>query len=142
MLRSTSSATCSTRAAGSRSSAAARPIAESGAAWERFHPHDALEATWRLIGAANAHLEQHEPWKLDPGPEVDAVLGDALEVIRLVAVLASPAMPSVCADIWRRVGLAGSPGDAPFAEASRWGGYPGDLAVERGEPLFPRRADA
>ena len=29
----------------------------------------ALEATWRLIREANAHLEANEPWKIEPGPE-------------------------------------------------------------------------
>ena len=55
------------------------------AAWARWAPHEALEETWRLIGAANAELEVAEPWKNDPGPAVDAVLGDALEVLRIVA---------------------------------------------------------
>ncbi len=45
------------------------------AAWARWAPHEALEETWRLIGAANAELEAAEPWKMEPGPEVDAVLG-------------------------------------------------------------------
>ena len=56
-------------------------------------PSLALEATWRLLRETNAYLEANEPWKAEPGPEVDAVLGDALEVLRIVAVLASPAMP-------------------------------------------------
>ena len=65
--------------------------------WERFAPHEALAATWRLIGAANALLESTEPWKMEPGPEVDAVLGSALEALRIVALLASPAMPATAA---------------------------------------------
>jgi methionyl-tRNA synthetase len=98
-----------------------------------------LEITWKLIAAANAALEQAEPWKLEPGPVVNEVLGDALEVLRLVAILASPAMPSVTQEIWRRLGLAGTPRDGDFAEATTWGGYPGGTAVEKGDPLFPRR---
>ena len=56
----------------------------------RWAPHEALEATWRLIGATNARLEAAEPWKMDPGPAVDAVLGDALEVLRIVAISGGP----------------------------------------------------
>ena len=111
-------------------------------AWRANHPSDALARTWTLIGAANAALEIAEPWKLEPGPEVEAVLGDAIEVLRIVAVLASPAMPATAAEIWRRIGLSGTP-DAPGAGSPggvmTWGGYPGDLEVERAEPLFPRR---
>ena len=112
--------------------------AETAEAWDRIVPSEALEATWRLIREANAYLEANEPWKMDPGPDVDAVMGDALEVLRIVAVLASPAMPTTCAEIWRRIGLAGSPEGQRLPDAAGWGGYPGGLAVEKGDPLFPR----
>jgi methionyl-tRNA synthetase len=111
-------------------------------AWARFAPQDALEATWRLLRAANAELERLEPWKLPPGQELDGVLGDALEVLRIVAVLVSPAMPNVAAELWARLGLPGRP-DAPGAAGEggqlEWGGYPGGLFVVKGEALFPRR---
>ncbi|MBP1632330.1 MAG: metG [Acidobacteria bacterium] len=118
--------------------AAARAYEETARAWERVSPSEALEATWRLIREANSHLEAHEPWKMTPGPEVEAVLGDALEVLRLVAVLASPAVPGAAAEIWRRLGLPGSPEDQRLPGAAAWGGYPGGLPVTRGAPLFPR----
>jgi methionyl-tRNA synthetase len=107
-------------------------------AWEDVQPSIALEATWRLVRETNAHLEAHEPWKADPGPEVDAVLGDALEALRIVAVLASPAVPAACGEVWRRIGLPGSPEEQRLPAAAAWGGYPGGLPVEKGAPLFPR----
>ncbi|TML63929.1 MAG: methionine--tRNA ligase [Actinobacteria bacterium] len=110
------------------------------AAWARFAPNDALDATWRLIRETNAYLETNEPWKAEPGPGVDAVMGDALEALRIVAVLASPAVPAACSEVWRRIGLPGSPADQRVPEAATWGGYPGDLPVEKGAPLFPRKA--
>jgi methionyl-tRNA synthetase len=108
-------------------------------AWDRLAPADALEATWRLIRETNAYLEAHEPWKADPGPEVDSVMGDALEALRIVAVLASPAVPRAAAETWRRLGLPGAPADQRLPGAAAWGAYPGGLAVEKGAPLFPRR---
>ena len=119
----------------------AEVVATATEAWGAFAPHRALEATWRLIGAANAALEASEPWRQPPGPDVDRVLGDALEVLRVVAVLASPAMPAAAAEIWRRLGLDGSPADQRLPGAVAWAGYPGALAVEKGTPLFPRRRD-
>ena len=115
------------------------PTRHAAAAWDRLAPSEALDATWRLIRETNAHLETTEPWKAEPGPEVDAVLGDALEALRIVAVLASPAIPAASAEIWRRLGLPGSPADQRLPEAAAWGGYPGGLPVEKGPPLFPRR---
>ena len=108
------------------------------AAWSRVAPSVALEETWKLIRAANSHLEEHEPWKMEPGEDLDRIMGDALEVLRIVAVLAYPAIPRSSVAIWERIGLDGSPGDARLPDAANWGGYPGGLAVFKGDPLFPR----
>jgi methionyl-tRNA synthetase len=116
----------------------AQAVAQTGAAWERIAPSEALEATWRLVRETNAALEAAEPWKAEPGPAVNAVLGDALEILRIVAVLVSPALTRAAQEIWRRIGLAGSVADQRLPEAARWGGYPGGLKVEKGSPLFPR----
>jgi methionyl-tRNA synthetase len=117
---------------------AAEVVSATRAGWEAVTPSQALEATWRLVREANAHLEQHEPWKAEPGPRVDAVLGDALEVLRIVAVLASPAIPGAAAEIWRRIGLDGRPDECRVPDDVAWGGYPGGLPVEKGPALFPR----
>ena len=111
------------------------------AAWDRVAPSEALEATWRLVRETNATLEAAQPWKMAPGPEVDVVMGDALEALRIVALLASPAMPVAGEEIWRRIGLSEAVG--PISEqglpaGAQWGGYPGGLAVEKGPSLFPR----
>ena len=117
---------------------AARAYEATAAAWDRVQPSVALEETWRIVRETNEYLQAHQPWKLDPGPELDAVLGDALEALRIVAVLAHPAMPRSCAEVWRRIGLDGDPSDARLPEAVHWGQYPGGLTVEVGDPLFPR----
>ncbi len=117
---------------------AARALADATTAWSAVQPSVALEATWRLIHETNAYLEDNEPWKAEPGPALDAILGDALEALRIVAVLATPAVPRTCAELWRRIGLAGEPGDQRLPGAAGWGGYPGGLPVDKGSPLFPR----
>ena len=81
---------------------AAETLAAAAEAWDRPNPADALDAVWRLIRETNAYLEANEPWKADPGAAVDAVMGDALEALRVVSVLAWPAMPSSCTEAWRR----------------------------------------
>lgn len=118
---------------------AAEVVRDTDAAWAAVAPSEALDHTWRLIRETNAALEQAEPWKADPGPEVDAVLGDALEVLRLVCILASPAIPASTDEAWRRIGLEGSPSDRRIGADTEWGGYPGGLDVVKGDPLFPRR---
>ncbi len=120
-------------------SIAATVVAEATQAWNAGQPNLALEATWRLIRETNAELEKAEPWKAEPGPAVDSVLGSALEVLRIVSILVVPAMPASAEEIWRRIGLEGSPAEQRLPEAGIWGGYPGGRPVEKAAPLFPRR---
>ncbi|HEV7886056.1 MAG TPA: methionine--tRNA ligase [Acidimicrobiales bacterium] len=114
-------------------------LADASAAWDDVQPSAALDATWRLIRETNAYLEANEPWKAEPGPEVDAVMGDALEALRIVCVLASPALPTATAEVWRRIGLSGLPSESALPDGAAWGGYPGGLPVEKGTPLVPRK---
>jgi methionyl-tRNA synthetase len=114
-------------------------VAETSQHWEQVQPSRALEATWQLIRATNAHLENHEPWKAEPGPEVDAVMGDALEALRIVTILAFPAMPDTTREIWRRIGMTTDIENCRIATDTQWGLYPLGAPVVKGDPLFPRR---
>lgn len=120
-------------------SIAAETVNAANAAWSVVAPSRALEATWALIRATNAHLETNEPWKAEPGEGVDRVLGDALEVLRIVAILVSPAIPTTAQAIWERIGLAGRVEDQRLPDAAIWGRYPAGTPVTKGDPLFPRR---
>ena len=119
--------------------AAATTLAGAIEGWAAMQPSKALDATWQLIRATNAYLEANEPWKTEPGEQVDAVMGDALEALRIVCILASPAVPTTCQTIWERLGLPGAVADQRVPAAAAWGGYPGGLTVTKAEPLFPRR---
>lgn len=107
--------------------------------WGIVQPSRALEATWQLIRATNAHLESHEPWKAEPGPAVDAVMGDALEALRIVTLLAFPAMPDTAREIWRRIGMTTDIEQCRIPADTQWGQYSAGAVVEKGDPLFPRR---
>ena len=118
---------------------AAQSYAEAAEAWDRFQPSVALDATWKLVRETNAYLERNEPWKMEAGsPEVATVLGDALEVLRITAIMASPALTRASVSLWHAIGLEGSPADQRLPEAAVWGGYPGGAHLERGPALFPR----
>ena len=119
--------------------AAADAVAGTIAGWADVQPSRALDATWSLIRATNAYLEANEPWKAEPGAAVDAVMGDALEALRIVTVLASPALPATCQAVWQRLGLPGQVSDQRLPDAAAWGRYPGGTAVVKGDPLFPRK---
>ncbi len=65
-------------------------------------------------------------------------MGDAVEALRIVALLAWPAVPRASEAIWSRLGLPGTVAAQRLPEAATWGGYPGGLTVTKGESLFPR----
>ena len=117
---------------------AAEAYAAAARAWEDVQPSVALEATWRIVRETNAHLEAHEPWKMALGADLDRVMGDALEALRVVAVLAAPAIPRSAQAVWERIGMSGAVADQRLPDAAVWGGYPGGLPVMKGDALFPR----
>lgn len=127
-------------AADSPLAAAAREaVQETIAQWDAVQPSRALEATWGLIRATNAHLENNEPWKAEPGPAVDSVMGDALEALRIVCILVAAAIPRTAQEIWQRIGMKGNVSDMRIPADTAWGAYPAGSPVEKGDPLFPRR---
>ena len=121
-------------------SAAATAVAETSQAWNNVQPSRAIEATWSLIKAANSYLEQNEPWKMESGDAVDQVMGNALEALRIVAILANPALPTSTQRIWERIGLTGDIADSRITIDTVWGQYPAGRIVTKGESLFPRKA--
>jgi methionyl-tRNA synthetase len=98
-------------------------------------------AVWDLIRAANAYIEDRAPWALQKAGDAEAVaavLGDCLETLRIVALLAFPLIPDAASELWRRLGLPGTPEDQRLPEAAAWGSMPAGAALERGPSLFPR----
>jgi methionyl-tRNA synthetase len=104
--------------------------------------NDAFGAVWQLIRDANSYIEEQQPWathKAGDAAATAAVLGDCLEALRIVALLASPLIPRAAAELWRRLGLAGAPEDARVPDDARWGAVPTTgNALEKGPSLFPR----
>ena len=102
----------------------------------------AFGAVWQLIRDANAYIEDSAPWKTHKAGDAAAtaaVLGDCLETLRIVALLASPLIPRAATELWRRLGLDGTPEQARLPEAAHWGSVPtAGNPLEKGAALFPR----
>ena len=102
----------------------------------------AFTAVWDLIRAANAFIEDRQPWALNKAGDATAVaevLGDCLEALRIVALLASPVIPNAAGELWRRLGFDDRPGDRRLPDAAKWGGMPAGARLDKGAPLFPRK---
>ncbi len=110
------------------------------AALDEYQLHAGMAAAFDLIDATNEFITRCEPWVLardaDRRDELDQALFEMVEAVRIAALLLWPAMPSSCAEIWRRMG-----GTRPIAESrldadAAWSG--GERQVVQGPPLWPR----
>ena len=103
---------------------------------------DGFGAVWQLIRDANSYIEDAAPWKTHKAGDAAAtaaVLGDCLEALRIIALLASPVIPRAAAELWRRLGLDGTPEAARLPAAALWGAAAtAGNALEKGDALFPR----
>ncbi len=100
-----------------------------------------FSTVWDLIRSTNAYIEDRAPWALfKSGDRVATaeVIGDCLEALRIVALLASPVIPTAASELWRRLGQSGTPGEQQLPDAARWGQLVPGNALEKGDPLFPR----
>ena len=125
---------------------AAEVYEQSKAAWEKFHPANALQAVWKLVSETNEMLTKEEPWNLEPGEELNLILGNALEAIRIIAFYVSPVMPATAQAVYDAIcvdsaAFLSGAGESP-SEAIGWGKYVRDSQapkIKKIAPLFPKK---
>ncbi len=121
--------------------AAADAFAALTAGMARLDYSNGFGAVWDLIGATNSYIEDRQPWALNKSgdaAQTAAVLGDCLEALRVVALLASPIIPRATEELWRRLGYATPITDERLPDAAGWGLLPAGATLDKGAPLFPR----
>lgn len=99
-----------------------------------------LQGVWELLASANKFVDERAPWdlhKTGKKVELTAVLYDLLDAVRVAALLISPVMPTVAAEIWRQLGLE-EMGVEPSWDDCKVGQLPVGAKVQRGRPIFPR----
>ncbi|PSQ66129.1 MAG: methionine--tRNA ligase [Halobacteriales archaeon SW_9_67_24] len=69
-----------------------------------------------LAQFGNEYIQGHEPWKLDD-PERGTVIRDCVQLVKAIAVLAEPVMPSTAERLWSQLGESGSVHDATLDAA-------------------------
>lgn len=99
----------------------------------------ALESIWELLAAGNKFLDEREPWALHKDGkqvELEAVLYDVLDCVRVVAIMIAPFMPEVADEIVRQLGL--DPAQVLQWDQAQAGELPPQTKIERANPIFPR----
>ena len=70
--------------------------------------HEGAAAAFRLVSAANNYIAETQPWALAKDPakadQLNGVLADTSEAVRIAATLLAPIMPSSAIEILRRLG--------------------------------------
>lgn len=99
---------------------------------DRREHHRSLEALWSYIRQTNSYLNERAPWRMEDGTEVHRVLHAALDAVRVILHLVSPAMPRAAERAARHLGFEIGRLDAivPGRQVYR---------IASDEPLFPRR---
>ena len=102
---------------------------------------NALEEIWKLIRRTNKYIDETMPWALakeeEKKAELDTVLYNLIESIRIISVLIQPFMHHTSRGIWAQIGAV--EGEKTVWEASKiFGLTEAGTKVKKGESLFPR----
>ena len=102
----------------------------------------ALKEVWALISRSNKYIDETAPWSLAKDPakadRLTAVMYNLAEVLRIVAILISPFMPTTAPKVWAQLGIETDFATMRLNDASRWGQLPTGTKVGKPEPIFPR----
>jgi methionyl-tRNA synthetase len=106
----------------------------------------ALEAIWALVARANKYVEESRPWDLNKDPErkaeLDVVLYNLVETLRLLAYYVAPFVPDAAARLAEQLGVPHpsevGPAGLRWSSVTAWGGLKAGHQTEVGDVLFPR----
>ena len=101
----------------------------------------ALEALWGFVVRSNQYVEESAPWKLARDAaharQLDGVLYNLAESVRLISVLVVPFMPTIAGQIRAQLGVADKM-ELLDVETS-WGRLSPGTRIGQVTPLFPKR---
>ena len=100
---------------------------------------EALKAIWAFISRANKYIDETCPWilaKNGEASELDAVLMNLYEALRLSALMIAPFMPNTANRVLAQLGIDAEACKQSY-EAFEWGKGEG-TAIRKADVLFPR----
>jgi methionyl-tRNA synthetase len=101
----------------------------------------ALEVAWSVVARVDKMISDAKPWDLakdeNQKQTLNAVLYRAAETLRWLSVLLYPVMPAAAEDIWKQLGLEGSPAQVDPSQL-KWGELSEGTTIGEVKPLFPR----
>jgi methionyl-tRNA synthetase len=110
-------------------------------AMDRQAINKAIEAIWHVVADANRYFAAQEPWalkKTDPA-RMGTVLYVTAEVVRRIAILSQPYVPSSAAKLLDQLGAKHE--DRSFAALSKAGALRPGTVIAPPQPVFPRHVE-
>src|SRR5579883_2264203 len=114
---------------------------KSRGAMKNYALHTILADIWRIVGDANRYFASEEPWakrKSDP-VRMQTILFVTADVLRIVAIMVQPFMPSSMGKLLDLLGVAGS--ERHFAKAGALKGLTPGALLPPPVPVFPRYSE-
>ncbi|MCP4748238.1 MAG: methionine--tRNA ligase [Desulfobacteraceae bacterium] len=121
---------------------AAEAISKYQQAMGDFAFHKALTAIWNLISQLNKYVDVTAPWVLAKNKssrgQLDVVLYNLLEGLRVIAALIYPVMPDTAAKMHKHLGLDPREPFYKMHTVKAWKNLPSGIALPKTVTLFPR----
>lgn len=112
------------------------------ASMEKMELSATIKNVWAFISRTNKYIDETAPWALAKDPakkgELDTVLYNLLESLRIISVLISPFMPVTAPKIWQQLGLEQDFATVQLTDIREWGQMPVGGHIGQAEQLFPR----
>ena len=109
---------------------------------DKMQFHEALENVWKLIRRTNKYIDETMPWALAKDEakkdELDTVLYNLCESIRIISTLIRPMMETTANKIYNQLGIAGQEELTNWESTNTFGLIGENTKVHKGEALFPR----
>jgi len=102
--------------------------------------NEALVMTWGFINRVNVYVDHSAPWSLAKSgrkEELDSVIYNCLESLRIIALLIRPFMPETSDEIESQIGWK-EYGRSFKERQTSWGLLKPGLKIKKGRLLFPR----
>lgn len=103
---------------------------------------DSIKLVWSFISRTNKYIDETAPWILGKNPakkaELDRVLYDLVESLRIVSVMIEPFIPTTARRIWTQINLPQKFEDIRLADIDAFGQIPAGIHINKPEQLFPR----
>lgn len=111
-------------------------------AMNRLQFSEALEAIFKVVRRSNKYIDETMPWALakdeEKQDELDTVLYNLTEAIRIVSVLISPFMNETANKIYKQLGINNQADILTWESTHEFGKIKEGTKVSKGEVLFPR----